>query len=97
MEDRVSMLLGEEVLSEPDGLGSPPLKTGFPCFLGNRYCLNWGCLGSPLWRTGFPCFLGNRYCLKGGGGFRLSTIEDRVSMLLGEEVLSEWEDLGSPL
>jgi hypothetical protein len=40
MEDMVSMLLGEQVLSESGGLGFPPLKTGFPCFLGNRYCLN---------------------------------------------------------
>jgi hypothetical protein len=40
MEDRVSMLLGEQVLPEPGGLGSPPLKTGFPCFLGNRYGQN---------------------------------------------------------
>jgi hypothetical protein len=38
MEDRVSMLLGEQVLSEPGGLGSPLWRTGFSVSFINRYC-----------------------------------------------------------
>jgi hypothetical protein len=70
MEDRVSMLLGEQVLSEPGGLGSPPEKI-YRLKEDQAFSLS--------------LELGRRE----NRGFRFSTIEDKVSMLLAEQVLSE--------